>query len=426
MEIRKISVDQINPAPYNPRRDLKPGDEDYEKIKKSITNFGYVDPIIWNARSHNLVGGHQRFKILLEQGLEEVEVSVIDLPPEKEKALNLALNKIQGTWDYEKLASLLEELLRLPDFEIGLTGFDMPEITEILDRATSSPEDDFDFQSSVDSIETPITQRGDLLELGSHRLLCGDSENPEDLSRLMDGFKGTLLVTDPPFGVGYLNVNRPDWKHRPKKSRRWEKIYKDNLPQAEYGKWLGKIFVNLEPYLVPGSPIYVWNAHKQFSFMHRILTKLGFHVDSVITWAKPSFAISYGDYHQQTEFCLYGWKKGGKGGHFWHGPNNESSLWEVRRDATQSYVHPTQKPVELAARAIRNSSKRGDILIDLFLGSGSTLIAAESLTRRCFGMEIEPKYCDAIVRRYLTFAGEGKVSEDISRLYRKEVSNETK
>ena len=316
---------------------------------------------------------------------------------------------------------MLNELSQLPDFDLGITGFDSAEISGILDRATEFEEDDFDFESAVNSIEKPITHRGDLLELGSHHLLCGDSEDPKDVERLMHNLKGTLLLTDPPYGVGYQSINRPSKKHRPKKFRRWEKIYNDNLPQKEYESWLEKVFVNVEPHLELGSPIYIFNAHKQFFPMHRMLAKLNFHIECVITWAKPSFSISYADFNQQTEFILYGWKKGRKGGHFWYGPNNESSLWQVKRDITKELMHPTQKPIELAARAIRNSSKRDDIVIDLFLGSGSTLIAAESLGRRCFGMEIDPKYCDAIVRCYLALAGKEKVSEDISKFYHKEV-----
>jgi len=137
----------------------------------------------------------------------------------------------------------------------------------------------------------------------------------------------------------------------------------------------------------------------------------------VITWAKPNFAISFADYNQQTEFCLYGWKQA-NGKHSWYGPANESTLWEIKRDPTREYIHPTQKPVALAARAIKNSSKRKDRVMDLFLGSGSTLIAAESLERRCFGIELDPKYIDAIVRRYIAFAGENKVPKDVLKRYR--------
>jgi DNA modification methylase len=425
MEIRTISVDQINPAPYNPRRDLKPGDEEYGKIKKSIMNFGYLDPIIWNSRTSNLVGGHQRFKILVEQGLKEVEVSVVDLPLEREKALNLALNKIQGGWDFQKLSSLLQELSQLPDLDVGITGFDPDEISQIFDRTTEFEEDDFDFESVVNSTEKAVTHRGDLIELGPHRLLCGDSADPNDVERLMVGLKARLLVTDPPYGVGYLSENRPSKKHHSKKFRRWETIHNDDLPQKEYKSWLEKVFVNVEPYLEPGTPVYVFNGFKQFYSMDVILGRLGFKTDCPITWAKPTFSPSYADYNLQTEYLMYGWKKSKKGGHFWYGPNNESNLWEIKREATKELIHPTQKPVELFARAIRNSSVRGDIVVDLFLGSGSTLIAAESLGRRCFGIEIEENYCDAIVTRYLSFTGKEKVSEDISRLYGKEVSNET-
>jgi DNA modification methylase len=424
MEIRKLSCNQINPAPYNPRKDLKAGDPEYERLSDSINNFGYVEPLVWNSRTGNLVGGHQRFKILLEQGQKEVEVSVVDIPPEKEKALNLALNKVQGGWDYEKLASLLNELSQLPDFDIGITGFDLDEISQIFDRATQFQGDDFDFETSVNSIEKPVTQRGDLLELGPHRLLCGDAGDPKDLERLMNGLQGALLLTDPPYGVGYESINRPHKKRRARKFQRWAKIFNDELPQKEYEGWLGNVFSNSAMYLEPGSPIYVFNGFRQFYPMYEILTRLSFHIECVITWAKPSFAISYADYNQQTEFILYGWKKGRKGGHFWLGPTNETTLWQENRDATKALMHPTQKPVELLARAIRNSSRRDDIVIDLFLGSGSTMIAAEGLGRRCFGVEIDPKYCDAIVRRYLTFAGKGRVSEDIGKRYPTEACHE--
>jgi len=150
-----------------------------------------------------------------------------------------------------------------------------------------------------------------------------------------------------------------------------------------------------------------------------ILTGLGFHVSCVITWAKERFAIGFGDYNQQTEFCLYGWKED-NGSHAWFGPNNESTLWEVHRDLTRDYIHPTQKPIALAQRAMKNSSKRGDLVVDTFLGSGSTLIAAESLERRCFGMEIDPRYCDAIIRRYVSFVGKDKVPKELVEKYIKE------
>ena len=154
-----------------------------------------------------------------------------------------------------------------------------------------------------------------------------------------------------------------------------------------------------------------------------MLEELDFHVTTVIVWAKPNFGMSYADYHEQVEFCLYSWRKD-NGAHKWYGPVNESSLWEVKRDPSREYIHSTQKPVALAQRAIRNSSVRGDIVLDLFLGSGSTLIAAESLGRRCYGMELDPKYCDAIVRRYINYIGINKAPEHLRKKYLTEATHE--
>ena len=188
------------------------------------------------------------------------------------------------------------------------------------------------------------------------------------------------------------------------------------MSQPDYEKWLKAVLTNAAVYLDSGADIYIWNGHRQFGPMHLILTELGCHVSCVITWAKESFALGFGDYNQQTEFCLYGWKEN-NGAHKWYGPNNESTLWQVKRDSTAEYIHPTQKPVALAHRAIRNSTKRDDIVLDMFLGSGTTLIAAEGLNRRCFGTEIDPKYVDGIVRRYIKFAGPDKVSGEILNKY---------
>ena len=418
MDIQKIEVNKINPAAYNPRVDLKPGDSEYEKLKQSINTFGYVEPLVWNKQTGNLVGGHQRLKILIEQGAAEVEVSVVDLPIDKEKALNLALNKIRGDWDDGKLAALLEELNQNPNLDMNLTGFEAPEISEILDRAEEAKEDGFDLEGELNNIgNEAVTKQGDLIELGSHKLLCGDSSKPEDVARLLGDSKVSLIFSDPPYSVSYYGGNRPTpEKARPKACRNWKKIYNDNLSQEEYEKWLKQILTNISPYVASGAPFYIWNGHRQFGPMHLMLVELGFHTTCVITWAKESFALGYGDYNQQTEFCLYGWKED-NGAHNWYGPVNESTLWQVKRDPTASYVHPTQKPVALAHRAIKNSSKRGDIVLDVFLGSGTTLIAAEGLERTCYGIEIDPSYCDAIVRRYIRLVGDDKVSKELLAKY---------
>ncbi|NTU49377.1 MAG: DNA modification methylase [Desulfobulbaceae bacterium] len=409
MNIQTVSITQINPAAYNPRQDLKPGDADYEKLKNSISVFGYVEPLVWNQQTGNLVGGHQRLKILVEQGLKEVEVSVVDLDLEKEKALNLALNRIQGDWDNAKLAQLLEELGTIDGFDIGLTGFDSDEISKILDRF----EQPVEVPVEVDPNANAITKPGDLIELGEHRLLCGDAQKPEDLERLLGGNKAALLFTDPPYNVNYSGNSRTVIENP---QDQWNKIANDNMPQDQYEAWLADVIRNAGQVLAPGAALYIWNGSRQFGPMFNILLKEGIHVSCVIIWAKESFTLGHSDYHQQTEFCLYGWKEN-NGSHTWYGDRKESTLWQIKRDSTVNYQHPTQKPVVLAHRGIKNSSMRGDIVLDLFLGSGTTLIASEALHRRCYGLEIEPHYCDAIVSRYVQVAGKEKVKPEVLKKY---------
>ncbi len=419
MEIRRVPVSKINPASYNPRIDLKPEDSEYQKLKESIETFGYVDPIVWNELTGNLIGGHQRFKILVSQEMREIEVSVVRLSLEKEKALNLALNKVVGSWDYEKLSALLDELSKIPDFDISITGFGDSEISQIFDRYSSQKNaDDFDFDKTLKNITVPVTKRGDIIKLGPHFVMCGDSACGNDLNELMRNEKIDLVHTDPPYGCLYLAQNRPDLESRPKKSKRWEKLYKDDLNEKDYEKWIKNVLNNIRCYLKEGASAYIWNGHAKFYFVHQVLKELGFHVSTVITWAKPTFAISYGNFNQQTEFCIFSWLKNGP--HKWYGPTNETNLWEISRDKASELIHPTQKSVQIPSRAIRNSSIKGDIIFDGFLGSGSSLIAAESLGRCCYGMEIEPRYVDAIVKRYIDFVGADKISSDILNKYRKE------
>lgn len=422
MQIEKIPIHKIIPASYNPRLDLRPGDVDYEKLRRSISEFGLVEPLVWNIQTGNLVGGHQRLKVLIEQGAQEVEAVIVDLPPEREKALNIALNNIQGDWNEEKLARLLDEFSKISEFDFGSIGFDWPKaqalIASVFDTKLAEKEEFFDVGRALQKEGPSITKPGELIELGRHRVLCGDSSNPEDVRKLIRDAKVNLLFTDPPYNVQYLGGDRPKPETaRPKQSRSWQRIYGDDLSQEDYERWLGKVFANVKPVLAQGSPIYVWNGHRQFGPMHQLLTALGFKVSCVITWAKPNFAIGYGDYNQQTEFCLYGWLEE-NGAHRWFGPTNESTLWEVKRDPTKSYVHPTQKPLELAERAIRNSSRPGDVVLDTFLGSGTTLIAAERTGRRCLGIEKDPRYVDAIVRRYISFVGDDKVAPALAERYR--------
>ena len=420
MNIVKIKLADYKPAPYNPRLDLQPGDPEFKKIENSIEEFGWMGLPVVNKQTKHYVSGHQRIKVAELKGITEMEVIVVDFSLEKEKLANLAINRIgENNWDREKLAALLDELSKIPDFDIGLTGFDTPEISRILDGLYEPKDpDDFDFDAVIGSIREPVTKRGDVIMLNEHVIGCGDAANDGDLKALMGNEKIDLVHTDPPYGCSYLAQNRPDLESRPKKSKRWEKLYKDDLSEEEYEPWLETVLKNIRKYLKDGASAYFWNGHAKFYFMHQSLKKLGFHISTVITWAKPTFAISYGDFNQQTEFCIYSWLKNAP--HKWYGPTNETNLWEIDRDKTSELIHPTQKSVQIPARAIRNSSIRGDIVFDGFLGSGSTLIAAESLGRRCFGLEIKPEYVDGIVLRYIAFVGKDKVSKEIREKYLKE------
>ncbi len=409
MNIQMVPISKINPAEYNSRVDLQPDDPRYQRIKKSMTNFGYIDPIIWNSRTGNLVGGHQRLKILKAQGLLEVEVSVVDLPLEKEKQLNIGLNKIQGDWDEEKLANLFKDLEAVPDIDITLTGFDLPEIDEIMDRHLRLEEDDYNFEEAIERISEPITQSGDIIELGSHRIMCADSSILEDLERLFEDAQASLYWSDWPYNTNYNAGNRPGAV-----KSKWDSIKNDNLSDEKYSEWMRQVLAATKPFLKDGCPVYIWNGHRQFWTMSQRLVENGFHPACVLTWAKPGFSPSYADYQQQTEFCLYGWKLGAP--HSWYG-SAESSLWEINRDPVNSLIHPTQKPIALAQRAIRNSSRRGEIVFDSCLGSGSALIAAESLGRRCFGCELARNYCDALILRYIDYVGADKVSSLIKSKY---------
>ena len=418
MEIRKIKVSVIKPAAYNPRLDLKPGDAEYEKLKSCMTDFGCVEVLVWNERTGNLVSGHQRLKILIEQGVEVVDVSVVDLPIEREKVLNIALNRIKGDWDKDKLAVLIDELSQLPEMDIGVTGFEAAEISTILDGYFEPKEESFDFDAAVESIEEAVTKPGDILILGTHRVICGDATNIGNVQRLFEHEKASLYWSDWPYNTKYDASNRPGAT-----KSQWDPIQNDDLPDEKYAEWMKQVLVATVPFLIDGCPVYIWNGHRQFWTMHQVLKDAGIYPASILTWCKPNFSPSFCDYQFQTEFLVYGWKLGA--GHPWYG-SAESSLWEVKRDPSQTLIHPTQKPIELAQRAIRNSSQRGEIILDSCLGSGSALIAAQSLGRKCFGFEIEPKYCDAIVRRYIAYVGADKVSDDIRNRYLKEASNEHK
>lgn len=296
MEIIQIPIERINPTPYNPRVDLQPGDSEYEKLKRSLMEFGFVEPLVWNERTCNLVGGHQRFKVLVnDMGATEVEVSVVDLDETREKALNIALNKISGDWDREKLKDLLEEL-DTGDIDVSLTGFDDTEIENLMaEFAYDGPEvvdDDFDIDQVVREIEVPITQTGDIWQLGRHRVICGDATSTGDFARLMNGGTASMVFTDPPYNVNY-------------ESNDGKTIANDNMDASEFAQLLRRAFTNAFNVMAPGGAIYIAHSDSEGVSFRKGMTDSGWLLKQCLVWVKNSFVLGRQDYQWQHEPTLW-------------------------------------------------------------------------------------------------------------------------
>lgn len=386
MNIQIIDINKLIPATYNPRKDLKPDDAEYIKIKNSIVKFGFVSPLVIN-KDMTVIGGHQRLKVLKDLGITEVECIVVDLDKTNEKALNIALNKIQGDWDEDKLEALLQEL-KLEEFDMNLTGFDFDEVDEILNDINGTKEDNFDVDSAYEEIEEPITKPGDIRILGNHRLMCGDSTHKDDIMRLMNNQDADMLLTDPPYNVDYVG-----------KTAEALKIKNDNMDDNQFYEFLRKVFENMYIVTKEGASIYVFHADTEGINFRKAFKDAGFKLAECLIWKKDCFVMGRQDYQWQHEPVLYGWKEGKA--HYFINDRTQSTILEFDRPK-QSTLHPTMKPIDLIAKLIKNSSKENDIILDLFGGSGSTIIAAEQLNRCCYTMELDPKYCDVIVKRWET------------------------
>lgn len=394
IQIQKIPIEQLNPAKYNPRKDLQPGDAEYEKLLRSVEEFGYVEPIIWNKRTGNIVGGHQRFKVLKQLGFSEIDCVVVDMDEAREKALNIALNKISGDWDTAKLADVFRDIEQY-GISLDITGFEAPEIDKLFQKLSREDgkivEDDFDAEAEAAQITEPLTRRGDIWLLGKHRLMCGDSTDIADAATLMNGSKAKMVFTDPPWNVDYGGSTHPSWKNR--------QILNDKMSAEDFHKFLLAAFKSMAGVSEPGAMTYVVMSAQEWGSMMTAMSEAGYHWSSTIIWAKDSLVLSRKDYHTQYEPIWYGWLEGEKR----LCPlqdRQQSDLWQIDRPK-KSEDHPTMKPISLTARAISNSSHMGDVILDLFGGSGTSLLAAEQTERVCRTMELDPKYADVIVRRYI-------------------------
>ena len=384
MNIRKMDIADLNPAKYNPRKNLKPGDAEFEKLKRSIETFGYVEPIVVNIKNNNtVISGHQRLNVLKHLGEKEAECVLVELDEKNEKALN-SMNK--GPWEKNRLQIWLKEL-KDSDFDVSLTGFDAPEIEELFSNVYSKDvkEDSFDIDSELENGEKPITQEGDLWLLGRHKLYIGDATNPNDMTKLMDGKKANLCVTDPPYNCSYVGGTGM-------------KIKNDNMPDKEFKEFLTKAFKNIYDNTAAGGAFYCFHSDSEKVNFYNATVEAGFHYSTTCIWVKNTHVLSRQDYHMRHEPLIYAFKDTAR--HKWYGGRKVTSVWEFDRPS-RSKIHPTMKSIPLISFPIKNSSLENSIVLDPFGGSGSSLISCEQLNRICYMMEIDLLYATVIIKRFI-------------------------
>ncbi len=375
---KTVNINELIPAEYNPRKLTQ---KQEAELNASIDKFDICDPIIIN-KNNIIIGGHQRIKVLKKRNVTLVDVRIPsrDLTIEEEKELNLRLNKNMGEWDFKLLSNFDKDLL----INIGFDSIDIDKIFPVV-----SDEKD-DAIPEVKENEYGVVT-GDIWELGNHRLMCGDS-TLSDVAILMDGKLADMIHTDPPYNVNYgANKKHPSHKIR--------SIENDHQSKEDWEDFCNKLFLNFKAF--NKGDIYMWGASGPEGMkMRLLLCDLGCHWSATIIWKKDRLVLTPANYQRMYEPCFYGWF----GKSTYQGDRKNTEVWEEKRPSS-SKLHPTMKPVELCSRAIINSSKQRDIVLDLFLGSGSTLIACEKTGRYCYGMELNQHYCSVIIKRWEDFTG---------------------
>ena len=435
MKFQKFKVEELKPATYNPRKELKPGDTEFEKLRKSIEEFGYVEPIIVNIRNMTVVGGHQRLGVMKHLGITEVDCVVVDIDDNKEKALNVALNKISGEWDDEKLADLLKEL-QLSGYDTSLTGFEIREIDELFSGTVYDvKEDNFDTEQELGQIDKPFTQQGDLWHLGRHKLLCGDSTAEGDISRLFEDKVADLVVTDPPYNIDYGTAEQDRNEYRGIE-RAERSILNDNMSDESFHQFLLNFYKNTYSKTKGGGVIYVFHSTKESVNLIKALREAGYKLSQTLIWVKDHFTLGRSDYQWQFEPILYGWREDKP--HYFIHDRTQSSVFENKEELAKkkkeellkilneiyehypsdivrdskplrNAEHPTMKPITLCAKLIQNSSREQEIVYDAFAGSGSTLMACQQMNRTSYNIELAENYCDVIVKRYAKMFGDEEI-----------------
>jgi DNA modification methylase len=425
VELRPI--DTIAPYEANPRIN----DDAVDAVAVSLKEYGFRQPIVVDADGVIIVG-HTRWKAAKKLGLAKVPVHVAtDLTPEQIRAYRIADNKTGelAEWDMDLLPIELKDLQQA-EYDLSLLGFDEDELAKLLDGDLAEGLTDPD--AVPQPPDEPVTQPGDLWVLGTHRLLCGDSASEADVDRLLDGASIDMVNTDPPYNVkveprsnnaiaaGNSSFAAPEKKHHQKfdLARHPEKakathnkmrakdrpLENDFVTDEAFDEMLLAWFGNIARVLKPGGSFYIWGGYANLGNYPKPLAASGLYFSQGIVWDKQHPVLTRKDFMGAFEICFYGWREGA--GHKFFGPNNATDLWHVKKVNPQSMVHLTEKPVELAVKAIQYSSRPGECVLALFGGSGSTLIACEQTDRHAYLMEIDPAYCDVIVQRWEEFTGE--------------------
>ena len=402
MRMEKWKLSDLRPADYNPRVELTEDDKEFQDLVESISALGYAEPILINEDG-TIIGGHQRYNALLYLGWTEADVVVYPCDKTKEKALNVALNKISGRWDEIKLVDLLEQIT-LEGLDFTVTGYTQEELDDLkvsLETDAEALDDDFD----VDDVpENPVTKRGDIWILGSHRLMCGDSTDPEDVAALMQSEEADLVITDPPYNVDYEGKSEEI-------NEESKKIANDAMDDDQFYDFLLQMFRRLDEHMRPGAAIYLFHADSNGILFREAWREVGLKLAQCLIWEKNVFVMGRQDYQWKHEPILYGWKEGA-GHYFIDDRTQDTILYEDK--PTKSVLHPTMKPIPLFGKLMKNSSKPGWNVLDLFGGSGTTIMAAEQLNRRAFCMELDERFCDVIVKRWEEYTGQRAVLQSDS------------
>ena len=392
-EIVYKSLDEIKEYENNPRQN----DEAVEYVANSIKEFGFRNPIILD-KDNVIIAGHTRYKASKQLKLKEVPcIYANDLTEEQVKAFRLADNKVGeiAEWDDDLLKIELDDILDIDMSDLGFDDIDL----DVLDEETEVTEDEFDGE-----LKDEVTvQKGDIYKLGRHRLMCGDSTSLEDVEKLTGGVKVDLLITDPPYNVNYGNVR--DVSEAIKLHKRTDGliIQNDNMDAESFRNFLRDAFTSADSVMREGACFYIWHADNEGYNFRGACMDIGWKVRQCLIWNKNSMVMGRQDYQWKHEPCLYGWKDGA--GHTWASDRKQTTVLDFTRP-TRNELHPTMKPVPLFAYQIQNNTRKGDKVLDLFGGSGTTLIACEQNGREAYLMELDEKYVDAIIRRYEELTGE--------------------